>query len=118
MVDQLIRKILSREGSEKVGMILSHVGVVRGFSKDGKLVKKIRVEVDHQALEEVLAKARSRPGIFAVEVKINQGELSVGDLLMVLVVAGDFRSRVIETLSQTLDEIKARVTSKQEWAEA
>ena len=118
MVDEIIKEILTRPGREKIGMILSHVGIVRGFSRDGTPVNKVKVRVDEKALEEILIRMRQRPGIFAVEVKINEGELSLGEVLMVLVVAGDFRENVINTLKDTLDEIKARVTQKEERLEA
>jgi len=114
VVDEIIKRILAREGSERVGMILAHVGVVRGFSREGGPVRKVKVRVDHRALEEILRQARQRPGIFAVEAQVNEGELGLGEVLMVLVVAGDFRENVIETLRETLNEIKARVTSKEE----
>ncbi|NPB08926.1 MAG: molybdenum cofactor biosynthesis protein MoaE [Thermodesulfobacteria bacterium] len=118
MVDELIREILSRPGKENIGMILSHVGIVRGHSRAGQKVSVVRVRVNREALSRILEEARQRPGIFAVEVKINEGELRVGDVLMVLVVAGDFRENVINTLTETLNAIKAQVTSKEEEVEA
>jgi len=42
-------------------------------------------------------------------------DLAVGDDVMLLVVAGDIRETVIATLSDTLNEIKASVTSKTEY---
>ena len=114
MVDEIISEILSRPGSEKVGMLLSHVGVVRGFSRKGDPVREIEVKAKRKVLEEILAKARNEPGIFAVEVRLFEGIKKVGEVLMVLVVAGDFRENVIRVLSWVLDEIKAQVTEKKE----
>ncbi len=117
MVDALLEEILRRPGKENIGMILTHVGIVRGHSRAGKRVRGVRVQVNREVLAEILDEARKRPGIVAVEVKINEGELRVGDILMVLVVAGDFRENVINTLTETLNAIKARVTSKEELVE-
>ncbi len=117
MVDALLKEVLHRPGKENIGMILTHVGVVRGHSRSGKKVKGVKIRVNQEALKEILDEARKRPGIVAVEVKINEGELRVGDIVMVLVVAGDFRENVINTLTETLNAIKARVTSKEELLE-
>ena len=42
-------------------------------------------------------------------------DLAVGDDVMLLAVAGDIRENVIATLSDTLNAIKATVTSKTEF---
>ncbi len=99
---------------EKAGMILFHVGIVRSFSRSGRPVKGVWVEVDKERLKEIIAEARQRPGIVAVEVEVFEGKRKVGEPLMVLAVAGDFRENVIKVLSETLDRIKAEVTHKEE----
>ncbi len=99
---------------ERAGMILFHVGIVRSFSRDGRPVKGVWVKVDRERLEEIITEARQRPGIVAVEVEIFEGKRKVGEPLMVLAVAGDFRENVIKVLSETLDRIKAEVTHKEE----
>ncbi len=112
-IDQLISEIIS-QAEGKVGMILTHVGVVRATSRQGKPVKKVRVSADAHRLAEILALAQNQPGIFKAEAYVREGELSVGEVLMVLIIAGDFRENVFETLKNTLNAIKAEVTSKQE----
>ncbi len=107
-------RISKRPDFAKAGMVLFHVGVVRDFSRTGKAVEKVRVRVDHERLAQILTEARKRPGIVAVEVEIFAGERRVGEPLMILAVAGDFRERVITTLAETLDRIKAEVTQKEE----
>ncbi len=99
---------------EKAGMILFHVGIVRSFSRDGRPVKDVWLRVDRERLEGIIAEARQRPGIVAVEVEVFEGRREVGEPLMVLAVAGDFRENVIKVLSETLDRIKAEVTHKEE----
>ncbi|MDL1980525.1 MAG: hypothetical protein LWX02_03420 [Deltaproteobacteria bacterium] len=42
-------------------------------------------------------------------------ELSVGDDVMLLVVAGDIRKNVIKVLSEAIDDIKSTVTKKTEY---
>ncbi len=112
---ELIAKIKEHPDYPRVGMILCHNGVVRASSRDGRKVTGLEVKVDHQRLEEILTRYRSREGIIEILVEIVESRtLSVGDDIMWLVVAGDVRENVISTLADALDEIKATVTSKTE----
>ncbi len=115
-LDALMGKII-REGEGRIGMVLTHVGVVRGTSRKGTRIKRVRVKVDEARLSEILTEARKREGIFYVEAFLREGELAVGEVLMILAVAGDFRENVIKALRATLDAIKAQVTSKEELPE-
>jgi len=97
-------------------MVLCHNGVVRATSRDGRKVSGLRVAVDHDRLDNILQNARQTPGIVDVQVEIAEDrDLSVGDDVMVLVVAGDIRENVIRTLENTLNDIKTTVTSKTEY---
>ena len=116
--DQLVSKIKRHPAYDQVGMILCHNGVVRGTSRDGRKVTGLRVAVDRDRLSTVLAAHRSRPGIIDIQVEIAADrDLAVGDDVMMLVVAGDIREHVIDTLADTLDAIKTTVTAKIEFFE-
>jgi molybdopterin synthase catalytic subunit len=98
---------------DKAGMLLCHIGVVRGYSRDGRPVKGLRVRVDHERLGQVLAEQSSRPGIIDIRVSIAEDrDLAVGEDIMALVVAGDVRENVISVLTDTLNLIKTVVTEK------
>lgn len=114
--DTLIAKIKNHPDYTQVGMILCHNGVVRGTSRDGRPVTGLRVAVDRTRLKQVLAEQRSRPGIVDIQVELAADrDLSVGDDVMLLVVAGDIRENVIAVLSDTLNAIKSTVTAKTEF---
>ena len=114
--DALIAQIKQHPDYASVGMILCHNGVVRGTSRDGRKVTGLRVAVNQERLEQVLAAQRSRPGIIDIQVHLAADtDLSVGDDVMVLVVAGDIRENVIAVLSDTLNAIKKTVTTKTEF---
>jgi molybdopterin synthase catalytic subunit len=114
--NQLIAKIKRHPAYDRVGMILCHNGVVRGTSRDGRKVTGLRVVVDWDRLAEVLAQHRSRPGIVDILVEIAADtDLSIGDDVMQLVVAGDIRENVIDALTDTLNAIKTTVTAKTEF---
>jgi molybdopterin synthase catalytic subunit len=95
-------------------MILCHNGVVRGTSRDGRPVSGLAVTVDREALEDILAQQKQRPGIVDILVEVRGGSLKVGDDIMFIVVAGDLREHVIPVLEDTLNAIKKLVTRKTE----
>jgi len=114
--DQLISKIKTHPTYDRVGMILCHNGVVRGTSRDGRKVTGLRVAVDPKRLAKVIDEHRSHPGIVDIQVEIAaDADLSIGDDVMLLVVAGDIRENVIDALTDTLNAIKTTVTAKTEF---
>ena len=115
-VEDWIEDIKAEPGSSAVGMILAHRGIVRGTSRSGEPVTGMSLAADLTRFEEVLAEARSWPGIFAVRGWVNQGELAVGDDIMRLVVAGDIREHVFEGLQRLVSLIKTEVVRESELA--
>jgi len=112
----LINKIKKHPEYNRVGMILCHNGVVRGTSRDGRKVSGLKIAVNHTKLKKIIDENKKRPGIVEILVEIAENkELSVGDDVMLLVVAGDIRENVIMTLSDTLNAIKTTVTKKTEF---
>ncbi len=111
--NSFIETIKNHPEYDKVGMILCHNGVVRGTSRDGRRVSGLKIKVDHAKLATVIEEKKKKPGIIEILVKIVEDvDLSVGDDVMILVVAGDIRDNVIKALHETLDVIKTTVTSK------
>jgi molybdopterin synthase catalytic subunit len=100
---------------DRVGMILTHTGVVRGTSRDGRRVTGMTVSVDSERLKQVIAAEKASPGIVDVLVRIAENRsLSVGDEIMTVAVAGDIRDHVIPALERTLKAIKQRVIRETE----
>jgi molybdopterin synthase catalytic subunit len=115
-INDMVKKIKEHPDYHKAGMVLCHNGVVRETSRDGRRVTGLKVAVDHQRLEQVITKNRIRTGIVDILVEIAEDkDLAVGDDVMMLVVAGDIRENVIRVLEDTLNEVKATVTSKTEF---
>lgn len=113
---QMIESIKKHPEYDKAGMILCHNGVVRATSRDGRKVAGLRIVVDHDKLEQVISEHKQRPGIVEILVHINENrDLSLGDDVMYLVVAGDIRENVISTLNDTLNAIKSQLTKKTEF---
>jgi molybdopterin synthase catalytic subunit len=113
---QLLEQIKKHPDFHRTGMVLCHNGVVRGTSRDGRKVSGLRVAVDHQKLNRIIDSNKKLPGIVEILVHINEDkDLRVGDDVMYIVVAGDFRENVISALQDTLNEIKSTVTQKTEY---
>ena len=115
-LNNLIDAVKKHPDYSKAGMILCHNGVVRDTSRDGRQVSGLRVAVDHEKLRNVIKENKKRKGIIEILIEIAENkDLSVGDDIMFLVVAGDIRDNVIETLKHTLNDIKTTVTTKTEF---
>ncbi|MCU0598167.1 MAG: molybdenum cofactor biosynthesis protein MoaE [Desulfobacterales bacterium] len=111
-----IEQIKRHKDFNKAGMILAHNGVVRSFSRDGRKISGLRVSVDHARLREILETQKKAAGIVDIIVEIEENkDLTVGDDIMIIVVAGDVREHVIATLEKTLNLIKQTVTRKTEY---
>ncbi len=115
-LEQMLASIKSHPNFSSAGMILCHNGVVRSHSRDGRRVSGLRVSVDHDRLAAILEAAKDRPGIVDVQVFIAENrDLSVGDDVMLLAVAGDVRENVLAVLGDTLERIKTTATRKTEF---
>ena len=115
-INKMMQAIKSQPDFNQVGMVLTHNGVVRGTSRDGRRVSGLRVAVDHKKLEQIIAEQKRKPGIQDIRVEIAANrDLAVGDDVMLLAVAGDIRENVIAVLTDTLNLIKSTVTAKTEY---
>lgn len=113
-IDTWIDEVKAQTDSQAVGMILVHKGVVRGTSRSGEPVSAMMLTVDRNRLDEILAEAGSWKGIVALRVWVNEGLLSVGDDIMMILVAGDIRENVFDALQRLVSRIKTEVVSELE----
>ena len=113
-LDKMIATIKANPDFHKTGMIASHIGIVRSFSRDGKTVDSVDVQFDHAKIDRVISDIRSRPGIVDVLIKTNSGHLAVGDEIMAVVVAGDIRENVFPALIDTVERLKSEASKKNE----
>ncbi len=114
-LEDVIKGIRGNPDYTKCGMILYHNGTVRETSRSGEPVETLKVHVDWPGVEKLLAEQRKREGIVDIRLEIyDEKVLRPGDDVMVLAVAGDIREHVKTVLSETLEMIKTRLTSKDE----
>ncbi|MEA2061607.1 MAG: molybdenum cofactor biosynthesis protein MoaE [Thermodesulfobacteriota bacterium] len=115
-IEQMIKKIKAHPDYGKVGMILCHNGVVRETTREGRPVTGLRVSVDRDRLNRLIAEQKQKKGIVEVMVDISDNrKLNIGDDIMQIAVAGDIRDNVIQTLTDTLNRIKSDVTTKKQF---
>jgi molybdopterin synthase catalytic subunit len=111
----MIERLKNRSDSEKIGMIASHLGVVRGTSRGGDKVSEIQVEYDHENIINIINYIKNLNGIIDVIVEVNEGRLHVGEEIMAVAVAGDIRENVFPALIETVNRIKREASRKREY---
>ena len=112
-MDQWLREAKAHESAPKIGMYLTHNGIVRQSAKakvrygeDAKDVTGMIFSYDQEKVDAVLADARNLEGIYYIRVWLNEGELKVGDDIMYVLIGGDIRPRVVDALHYIVGRIK------------
>jgi molybdopterin synthase catalytic subunit len=113
-INRMIMKLRQHPESAKMGMIATHLGLVRASSRKGDDVTGIEVAFDHERIGAIMEDTRKLKGIIEVLVDTNEGRLKVGDEIMAVAVAGDIRENVFPALIQTVDRLKTEASKKKE----
>lgn len=114
-IQKMIEAIKIHPEAEKVGMIASHLGIVRGTSRDGTRVGRVDVQYDHLKLESIIRDIKEMPGIIEVLCDAREGTLRIGEEILAVVVAGDIRENVFQALITAVNRIKAEASKKKEY---
>ena len=114
MIDKWINEVRQGANPENLGMILVHNGIVRGTSKSGRPVRGMKLSYDQKRLDSVIPIFKQRAGIAEVRAWINSGDLKVGDNIMLLLVAGRFKTDVLPVFDELLSLIKNEIITEEE----
>lgn len=114
-IDSLIKTLRRHPESHRIGMIASHLGIVRGNSLKGFRVQEIEVVYDEATLSNIINESKLLDGIVDVLVETKSGRLKVGDEILAVAVAGETRETVFPVLTRTVDRIKAEAVKKREF---
>ena len=95
-------------------MYLTHNGIVRESAKakvrqdaaDTRPVVGMQFSYNQEAVDAIIAEAYQLDGIFYIKVWLNEGELSVGDDIMYVLIGGDIRPHVVDALQYLVGRIK------------
>ena len=113
-MDDWLREAKTDPSAAQCGMYLFHNGVVRRTPKaqvrqgltDAAPVTGMAFDYDRERLEEAIAETRTMPGIYYIRVWLNRGQLRVGDDIMLVLIGGDIRPRVVDALQYLVGRIK------------
>jgi molybdopterin synthase catalytic subunit len=113
-VAEVLNAIQNHPRITDAGMILTHLGLVRSYSLDGRTVTAMTVRHDVDRVEAIRRELLERPGIVEIIARVNQGRLEPGDPVMVVAVAGGTRDQVFPVLQEMIERIKKQAAEKHE----
>lgn len=115
MLNTLIKELKQNKDINKCGMILTHTGIVRETTRDGKKISKLEIEPDFNVINAIVDKNKNLEGIVDIKVWMHEkGTLSIGDEIMHIAIAGDIRENTLSAMTKTLNEIKAKAVKKRQ----
>lgn len=121
-IDQWLREAKAHPSAPKVGMYLTHNGVVRSTAKaavrEGNTnalpVTGLVFSYDEAKVNAAVEDTYKLPGIYYVRVWLNEGELNVGDDMMYVLVGGDIRPHTVDGLQYLVGRIKSECVMEKE----
>ena len=121
-MDVWLQEAKSHPSAPKIGMYLTHNGIVRQTPKakvrfgaeDAGEVTGMRFDYDADKVDAVVADAYKMEGIYYIKVWLNRGELEVGDDSMYVLIGGDIRPHVVDALQYLVGRIKTECVTETE----
>lgn len=114
-LNKMLEALKAHPEHKRIGMIASHLGVVRGTSRNGQVVAGIEVVYDHKTIKNIISDIKRLPGVVEVLVDTSEGHLKVGDEILAVAVAGDIRENVFPALIETVNRLKNEASKKKEF---
>ena len=113
-IDAWLREAKAHETAPLCGMYLTHNGTVRQTAKakvrygeeKTKEVTGMLFSYDEEKVNAVIADTYKMEGIYYIKVWLNEGELSMGDDIMYVLIGGDIRPRVVDALQYLVSRVK------------
>lgn len=113
-IDEWLKEAKRDPGAAGCGMYLAHNGVVRKTAKarvrlgdeTAGDVTGMSFSYDRAGVEAAIEETRQLPGVGYVRVWLNEGELQVGDDIMLVLIGGDIRPHVVDALQHLVGRIK------------
>lgn len=113
-MDAWLKEAKQHESAKKIGMYLTHNGIVRETAKakvrqgaeDTKPVTGMYFSYDQAKVDAVIEETYKMDGIYYIKTWLNEGELQVGDDIMYVLIGGDIRPHIIDALQYLVGRIK------------
>ena len=121
-MDAWLREAKAHPDAGRVGMYLTHNGVVRGTAKarvrlgaqDAQPVTGMTFSYDEAKMEAAVAETLAMDCIYYARAWLNEGELAVGEDIMFVLVGGDIRPHVIDALQFLVGRLKSECVTELE----
>lgn len=121
-VDEWLKEAKQHESAPKIGMYLTYNGIVRESAKakvrqgteNTRPVVGMQFSYDQKAVDAVISETYKMEGIYYIKVWLNEGNLTVGDDIMYVLIGGDIRPRVIDALQYLVGRIKNECVTETE----
>ena len=114
-MDAWLKEAKQDASANKIGMYLVHNGIVRQSAKakvrqgaeNTKPVTGLVFSYDQAKVDAAIAETYKMDGIYYLRVWLNEGQLTVGDDIMYVLVGGDIRPHVVDALQALVGKIKS-----------
>ena len=121
-MDTWLQEAKAHESAPNIGMYLTHNGIVRRSAKakvrygeeNAADVSGMLFAYDQEKVDAVIADTYQMAGIYYIRVWLNEGELTVGDDIMYVLIGGDIRPHVVDALQYLVGRIKNECVSETE----
>jgi len=121
-MDAWLKEAKAHPSAEKVGMYLTHNGVVRGTAKalvrhgdeSAAPVSGMVFSYDREKVAAAMADTYKMEGIYYIKTWLNEGSLNVGDDIMYVLIGGDIRPHVVDALQYLVGRLKNECVHEKE----
>lgn len=121
-MDEWLREAKKDPSAKRIGMYLTHNGVVRAtaraLAREGDTsaapVSGMAFSYDREKVEAAIADTYKLEGVYYVRVWLNEGELSVGDDIMYILIGSDIRPHTVDALQYLVGRIKTECVTETE----
>lgn len=121
-MDAWLAEAKAQPDAGKIGMYLTHNGVVRATAKaqvrqgakDTAPVTGMVFSYDREKMEAAVRETLRMDGIYYVRAWLNEGELAVGDDIMFVLIGGDIRPHVVDALQFLVGRLKGECVTELE----
>lgn len=113
-IDTWLKEAKSDPKAAQCGMFLTHNGVVRETARalvregdqNAKPVTGMYFSYNEEKVNVAIEQTYQMEGIYYIRVWLNEGELTVGDDIMFVLIGGDIRPHVVDALQSLVGTIK------------
>ena len=125
-MDAWMAEAKAHESAPKIGMYLTHNGIVRKSAKakvrygedNTRAVTGMLFSYDQEKVEAAISETYQLDGIYYVKAWLNEGTLQVGDDIMYVLIGGDIRPHVVDALQFLVGKLKNECVKETEIYEA